>query len=406
MSAWMKVEQAQQHLAAELAAVQGVETLSLEQALGRVAAESISVPRDVPAQANSAMDGYALRHADLFERDSLPVSLRVTAGMQPPSLAAGSCARIFTGAVLPAGADTVVMQEHTELVDAGVRFLQRPEFGANVRPAGHDLRQGELLIAAGRRLGPVELATLAACGLAFITVRRRPRVVLLSTGDELLQVGQSWRPGALYDSNSTLIAAVLRQWGCEVICPDIVPDRRDATRAAFDAALAMQPDLIVSSGGVSVGEEDHVQALLQSEGRLAFWKIALRPGKPLCLARWRSCPYLGLPGNPLSALVTLTLVCRDAILGLCAQQPTRLLPLRVSCDLTRRTGEREEILAARQGDGAWQLASHLSSGALAPTLASLAWIGLPAHTQIVPGDQVDLWQLKDLLSTAWSPEAM
>ncbi len=405
MTAWMPVAQARQRLVQALGKVLETEVVPLEQALTRVLAGDVVAARPVPAQAHSAMDGYALRFQDLQEHDSLPVRQRITAGRQPSPLPPGACARIFTGAVLPEGADTVVMQEDThsegDMHSEGERvsFLQPPLAGAHIHAIGHDVAAGQKVLAAGRRLGAVELAVLATLGMATVTVRRRPRVVLLSTGDELLAPGQDWRPAAIYDSNRPLIASVLRQWGYEVITPDIVADTRAATRAAMLSAADLAPDLIMSSGGVSVGEEDHVQSLLQTEGDVSFWKVALRPGKPLCLARWHEHPYIGLPGNPLSALVTLTMVCRDALLGLCGQAAPHWQGQRVRSAFARRVGERDEILAARAGAEGWQLAEHLSSAALWPTLHSLAWVGLQARQDIAIGDDIDLWSVTALLST-------
>ncbi len=399
MAAWMPVAQARRALIEALGAVRETEIVPLEQALTRVLAHDVTAERPVPAQVRSAMDGYALRWQDLQGKDCLPVGQRIPAGRQPLPLHPGTCARIFTGAVVPEGADTVVMQEDTRSEGECVYFHKSPTFGAHIHAIGHDVAAGQQVLAAGRRLGAVELSVLAMLGAGEVVVRRRPRVVLLSTGDELLSPGQTWRPAAIYDSNRPLIASVLRQWGLEVVTPPHVADERAATRTALLTASDLAPDLIMSSGGVSVGEEDHIQALLQAEGEMAFWKVALRPGKPLCLARWQGLPYIGLPGNPLSALVTLTLVCRDALLGLCGQAAPHWQGQRVRSAFARRLGERDEILAAQPGVDGWSLATHLSSAALWPTLQSLAWVGLHAHQDVAVGDEIDLWSVSDLLST-------
>ena len=385
----------------------GTETLPTELALDRVLAQDIVSTVDVPPHDNSAMDGYAVRYADLQgqghgessgERGgapSLPQGQRIAAGQSGQSLAPGQCARIFTGAPIPPGADAVVMQEHTEPGEGGhVVFKQPVRAGQNIRRRGEDIAAGQTVLWAGTRLTPAALGVAASVGLAQLPVRARPRVGILTTGDELVMPGQPLPPGAIYNSNRHTLMALGRAAGGEVLDRGVVPDQLEATRAALRQA-AQDCDLVITSGGVSVGEEDHLRQAVDAEGGLDFWALAIKPGKPFVFG-WLRRPdgsralYMGLPGNPSASFVTFLLLARP-VLGWLAGEGWHLpqaLPLPASFEWPK-ADKRREFLRARLGpDGRVQIHPHQGSG----VLSSAAWAdGLvdvaPGQT-VVPGDIV------------------
>ncbi len=353
---------------AEATPIKAREIVSLAAADGRVLATDLVAGLDLPPWPNSAMDGYALRLAD-WQGEPLPVSQRILAGQAPEPLQPGSCARIFTGAPLPAGADTVEMQENAEiLADGRVRFLEPIKVGQNVRPQGQETRAGEVVLPAGTRLGPVELGLAASLGCAVLVVRRRPRVAVVSTGDELVEPGQPLGPGQIYNSNRSLLCAWLQRLGCEVRDAGILPDDAQRTREAL-AALG-DADLILSTGGVSVGEADHLGQVLREEGELALWKLAIKPGKPLTCGHFRGVPVLGLPGNPASTLVTFALLARPYLLRRLGVQRVAPLSVEVAAGFAwSKPGKRREYLRARLENGRAVLYPNQSSG----VLRSAAW---------------------------------
>ena len=353
---------------AEATPIEAREIVSLGAADGRVLATDLVAGLDLPPWPNSAMDGYALRLAD-WQGEPLPVSQRILAGQAPEPLQPGSCARIFTGAPLPAGADTVEMQENAEiLADGRVRFLEPIKVGQNVRPQGQETRAGEVVLPAGTRLGPVELGLAASLGCAVLAVRRRPRVAVVSTGDELVEPGQPLGPGQIYNSNRSLLCAWLQRLGCEVRDAGILPDDAQRTREAL-AALG-DADLILSTGGVSVGEADHLGQVLREEGELALWKLAIKPGKPLTCGHFRGVPVLGLPGNPASTLVTFALLARPYLLRRLGVQRVAPLSVEVAAGFAwSKPGKRREYLRARLENGRAVLYPNQSSG----VLRSAAW---------------------------------
>lgn len=366
----ISVEDALQRLLAwaEQAPLDGQETVPLAQADGRVLAAPLLAGLDLPPWDNSAMDGYALRLAD-GQGEPLPVSQRILAGSAPQPLKPGTCARIFTGAPLPPGADCVEMQENTEvLADGRVRFLEALRPGRNIRPRGQEVRTGETLLAAGSQLGPIELALAASIGIGTVTVRRRPRVALLSTGDELVEPGQPLGPGQIYNSNRRLLAAWLMRLGCEVRDAGILADDLQATRAAL--AGVGEVDLILSTGGVSVGEADYLGQVLREAGDLALWKLAIKPGKPLTCGHYRGVPVLGLPGNPASTLVTFGLLARPYLLRRLGVEAVEPLGVEVPAGFAwERAGNRREYLRARLEQGRAVPHPNQSSG----VLRSAAW---------------------------------
>ncbi|MBX3609818.1 MAG: molybdopterin molybdotransferase MoeA [Hydrogenophaga sp.] len=398
------------------------ESVATFDAVGRVLATDLVSALQVPPRDNSSMDGYAVRVADLPEAGTvLPVSQRIPAGHAGEPLRPGTCARIFTGAPMPEGADAVVMQEDTREVGGdfhAVHIDAIPQPGQWVRRAGEDVTRGSVVLARGVRLDEAALGLAASLGLAHLTVTRRPRVALFSTGDELVMPGEvppeAMPPGAIYNSNRFFLRALLQRFGCEVSDLGIVPDRREATLAALKTA-ADHHDLILTSGGVSVGEEDHIKPAVQQLGELALWQIAMKPGKPFAYGHVRRdagagadvagrCHFIGLPGNPVSSYVTFLLLVRPFLLqlqGVADPSALRLpaaMRLRADFAVPRADKRREFLRARRNAQGGVDLFPNQSSG----VLTSVAWadglVDNPAGTTIAPGDVVHFIALADLLS--------
>ena len=353
---------------AEQAPITELEMQPLAAADGRVLATELVAGLDLPPWPNSAMDGYALRLAD-HGGAALPVSQRILAGHAPQALQPGTCARIFTGAPLPDGADTVEMQENCEVqADGRVAFREPMRRGQHVRVQGHEARRGEAILSAGTRLGPVELGLAASLGCALLPVRRKPRVAVLSTGDELVEPGRELGPGQIYNSNRRVLCSWLRRLGCDVLDAGILPDDLQQTRLALGALD--EADLILSTGGVSVGEADFLGQVLREEGELALWKLAIKPGKPLTCGHYRGVPVLGLPGNPASTLVTFGLLARPYLLRRLGVQQVEPLSFEVPAGFAwSKPGKRREYLRARLENGRAVLYPNQSSG----VLRSAAW---------------------------------
>jgi molybdopterin molybdotransferase len=389
----LTVEQAQARILEHARVVPETESLPLPDADGRVLAAPVTAKVSVPPLDNSAMDGYAVRVSDLDPagENALPVSQRIAAGRVGTALEPETAARIFTGAPLPPGADAVVMQEHCREEAGRVRLGRLPGVGENVRRAGEDFAAGEEILSAGVRLAPQSLALAAAAGMDRLSVRRRLRVALLSTGDELVPPGVALRAGQIYDANRYALAALLARLGCAVQDGGHVADEFDATARRLDEAAGCA-DVVLTSGGVSVGEEDHVKRAVEQKGRLALWKVAMKPGKPLAFGEVGGAFFLGLPGNPVSAFVTFGLFVRPFLLA--CQGASRVLPpsysVRAGFDW-KKPGDRREYVRVRldhgSGGAPWaRLFPNQGSG----VLRSLCWADgvavIPEGHTVAEGD--------------------
>jgi molybdenum cofactor synthesis domain-containing protein len=372
------------------------EYLPLAQVEGRVLAEDLISTLDLPPWPNSAMDGYALCLAD-WKGEPLPVSQKVFAGQAPEPLAPGTCARIFTGAPVPLGADCVEMQENAEVqTDERVHFIESMSVGQNIRPQGQETTVGELILAAGTRLGPIEQGLAASLGCAGLNVIRKVRVAVLSTGDELVEPGQALGPGQIYNSNRVVLCSWLQRLGCEVIDAGILPDDLPATRQRLGELQDV--DLILSTGGVSVGEADFLGIALREEGELSLWKLAIKPGKPLTFGHFRNVPVIGLPGNPASTLVTFALLTRPYLLRRLGVQSVEPLKFPVPADFDwPQAGNRREYLRGRLEQGQATIYRNQSSG----VLRSAAWadglVEVLEGRTLLKGEEVLFIPLSDLL---------
>ncbi len=383
------------------------QTVSTFDADGRVLAQDLVSPLDVPGHDNSSMDGYAVRLADWVAGGALPVSQRIAAGSAAAPLQAASVARIFTGAPVPLGADAIVMQEDVALLDDGrVQIKAQPSAGQWIRRRGEDVARAAVVLQIGQRLSPAELGLAASIGFATLEVARRPRVALLSTGDELVMPGdvspEAMKPGAIYNSNRFFLRALLQRLGCEVSDLGIVPDRREATVQAL-AEAARSHDLILTSGGVSVGEEDHIKPAVQALGELALWQIAIKPGKPFAYGRVNHAQgfahFIGLPGNPVSSFVTFLLLVRPFLLrlqGASGHWPGAVM-LPAHFNWPKADKRREFLRVRRNAQGGLDLFDNQSSGVLTSAVWADGVIDNPPGQPIARGDLVSFLAWPDLL---------
>ena len=383
-----------------------VEQVPTAEALGRVLAVDQISSLDVPPLDNSSMDGYALRCADVPAVGArLVVAQRIPAGSVGHTLAPGTAARIFTGAPIPHGADAVVMQELCSLDGDGVLIDHLPRPGEWIRRAGEDIARGAVVLTAGQRLGPQMLGLAASVGCALLPVFRRLRVALFSTGDELVMPGEPLPPGAIYNSNRYVLRGLLEALGCQVCDLGIVPDSLEATRAALRAAAGSN-DLIITSGGVSVGEEDHVKPAVQAEGQLDLWLVAMKPGKPVAFGRvndpagGNGADFIGLPGNPVSSFVTFLMLVRPFILRRMGVEDCLPHSIRLPAGFDwPRPDRRREFLRARVGEaGQVELFPNQGPGVLSSTVWAAGLVDNPAGHAIAQGEPVSFIPYSELLS--------
>ena len=381
---------------AEAAPIREAQPVPLAQADGRVLAEDLISGLDLPPWPNSAMDGYALRLAD-WQGEPLPVSQRIFAGQAPEPLQPGTCARIFTGAPVPAGADCVEMQENAEvLADGRVRFIEALVAEQNIRPQGQETTVGEVVLTAGTRLGPIEQGLAASLGCAELNVVRRVRVAVLSTGDELIEPGQPLGPGQIYNSNRVLLCSWLTRQGCEVLDAGILPDDLEATRQRLTQLGDV--DLILSTGGVSVGEADFLGIALREAGELELWKLAIKPGKPLTFGHFRGVPVIGLPGNPASTLVTFALLARPYLLRRQGVREVQPLQFKVPAGFVwPKPGNRREYLRGRLENGRAIIYRNQSSGVLRSAAWAEGLVEVLEESTLVEGDWVSFIPLSEVL---------
>ncbi|HEY0847011.1 MAG TPA: gephyrin-like molybdotransferase Glp [Noviherbaspirillum sp.] len=372
---------------------------------GRVLAEAQASQLNVPPMDNTQMDGYAVRAADCASGNaSLKVSQRIPAGHVGQPLEAGTAARIFTGAMIPEGADAVVMQEQCEVSGDTVTIRHTPRAGEWIRRAGEDINAGSTILPAGTRLRGQELGLAASVGLATLPVVRKARVAVFFTGDELAMPGEPLKPGAIYNSNRFTLRGLLENLGCEITDYGIVPDSLDATRETLRKAAA-EHDLIITSGGVSVGEEDHIRPAVEAEGRLSMWQIAIKPGKPLAFGEINRTGsdsrafFIGLPGNPVSSFVTFLLFVRPFLLRLqgVAEVAPKAYTMRADFAVTKADRRNEFLRARINASGGLDLFANQSSGVLTSTVWGDGLVDNPAGTSIAPGDLVRFIPFSELL---------
>lgn len=394
----ISVAQAIEKILSQVTAVNETETVNVIDALNRVLAEDLHSSIDVPGYDNSAMDGYAVNSKDCqTSGNELPVSQRIPAGQVGTTLEAGTAARIFTGAPIPQGADAVVMQEQCSQADNNaiintVVINTVVTAGCNIRRAGEDIKEGSLVLSAGKRLRPQELGLLASVGLAEFNVKRKIKVAIFFTGDEIVPPGQPLAPGQIYNSNRYTLNGLLQATNCEIIDLGIVPDTLDATLDVLKRAAA-SADMVITSGGVSVGEEDYVRIALEKLGELSMWRIAMKPGKPVAYGKVDNTIFMGLPGNPVSVFVTFLLFARSAILKM--QGAEKFLPERLSAvaDFDWPAIKRQEYLRVRlkkeAGGMVVQLYPYQGSGVLSSTSWADGLVEIFIGEEIKQGDVVN-----------------
>jgi molybdopterin molybdotransferase len=403
----MPVAKARELIARFLTPVAAIERLNIRAALDRVLAADVISPLDVPAHDNSAMDGYAVRFSDLAAEGDVTLSIAGTAFAGVPfqgQVRAGECVRIMTGAVVPAGCDTIVMQERAAIQGDHVRIGGGHQQGQHLRRAGEDLKTGQIALKRGLLLRPAEIGLIASLGIGEVGVFRKLRVAFFSTGDELRSIGTPLGTGQIYDSNRYTIHGMLTRLGCEVIDMGVVRDDPEALEQAFNTA-AQAADVVITSGGVSVGEADFVKDLLQRLGEVVFWKIAMKPGRPLAYGRIGNAHFFGLPGNPVSVMVTFYQFVRDALLKLGGRDPLPPLPaFKVQClsNLKKAPGRTEfqRGVLAQDASGNWnvRVTGEQGSGILRSMAEANCFIILPeAQGNVAAGTTVEVQLMEGIV---------
>ncbi len=403
----MSVARAREYIRAFLEPVTAVERLHIRAALGRVLAEDLQSTLDVPAHDNSAMDGYAVRFGDLRPADEVALKLIGTAFAGRPFEGAagpGQAVRIMTGGVMPSGCDTVIMQERTRTADGQVIVPGGQQKGQNVRYAGDDIKQGAVVFKRGQVVRPAEMGMIASLGIGEVSVYRKLRVAFFSTGDELIPIGSALAPGQIYDSNRYTLYGMLKRLGADVIDMGVIRDDPAAIENAFMEA-AQAADVVITSGGVSVGEADFVKQLLAKLGDVLFWKIAMKPGRPLAYGKIGAAHFFGLPGNPVSAMVTFYQFVREALLvlmGVPKPQPLPVLKATCTSAIKKAPGRTEfqRGILSQEADGQWtvRVTGDQSSGILSSMSQANCFIVLPdAQGNMQPGATVDVQLLEGLI---------
>jgi len=364
--------------------------IKLDDGLGRVLASDVVSAINVPPADNSAMDGYALRCKDWRGSDhALEVSQRIAAGTPPRPLKAGTAARIFTGAEIPVGADIVVMQEKCRTDGQSVLIEALSDPGANIRPKGQDIRRGTTVLEAGQRLRAQDLGLIASLGIARINVRRRLKVAIISTGEELVEPGHIAGPGQIYNSNRHMLKAMLSNWGFAVADFGVTVDNPKVISKVLTKA-SHEADVIITTGGVSVGEEDHVKAVVESLGHIDLWRVAIKPGKPFAFGDVLGAPFLGLPGNPVSAFVTALVIARPFLFDSQGISHQDILPVRQTALFDKKGSPRQEYLRIRSGPDGVEIFEQQSSGVLYSTCWGDGMVVQKPGEDISRGDSVDV----------------
>lgn len=395
------VDEVIERLLAQVKPTPETELRAIGECVGCVLAEDITAAVDVPPVANSSMDGYALDAGDAAMKagGEYEVSDRIAAGHVGKPLEPGTLARIFTGAPIPVGANAVIIQEDTRAAgDGRIRIETLPAPGENVRPAGQDIARGTAILEKGRRIRPQDAALMASVGVAEVRVFRPLRIAIMSTGDELVDPPGPLAPGQIFNSNHYALRGLVLNLGMDVIDLGLVPDTADATEAALEKGAALA-DCILSSGGVSVGEEDHVKNALEKLGQLSLWRIAIKPGKPLAFGSVQGVPFFGLPGNPVSTFVTFTMIAKPYLLAY--QGMSDVMPRAVSAiaDFSMAPGSRREyvrVRLSRDESGALHAAAYPNQGS--GVMSSVVWADALAlvdiDTTVSPGDALDVYLLE------------
>jgi molybdopterin molybdotransferase len=392
----ISVEQAIEQMQSHARPVCEQEIIAIDQALGRTLSKPVIASINVPPADNSAMDGYAVRTTDIALNALYPVSQRIPAGTAPDPLQENSVARIFTGANMPPGADAVIIQEDSIARNDQVQFKSLANAGENIRHCGQDVKEGSEILPAGKVLRPQEIGLIASCGIAEVDVYKKLRVAILSTGDELVEPGQQAKPNQIYNSNRFLLKSFCVACGFEAVYFDPVPDQLNQTVSALEKA-ASQADIILTTGGVSVGEEDYIKPALEQLGSLDIWKVAIKPGKPIALGRVGDTNLIGLPGNPSSVFTTFLILALPRLRLLQGRSEKQVLPEMLPANFSRAAGSRQEYLRARKTSQGIEIFPNQSSGVLSSACWGDGFAVQPQNAVIEQGQPMEFFDYQRLM---------